>query len=332
MLVIGSRAMAHRVKIDRTPVDWDFICTFEQFQKWCRDNKANIAHCVPLSGDKYHVRDKDGMNYEFEFAWEGTSAEILLNMYFACAVDGPLQYASLFTCLMLKESHKYRKDNPHFLKTMKDIHFLRKVCGVEGHLDMERLFDNTDRKFMELRLKETYNYSHPKLDVTKKDFFTGDGVGYVYDHDSIHLTVALQVDADYDNTPEHEHLPVMVPRPAYTYYMKDGSEVMTSKEKFFAVPEQIRLYGVYEESCVLALERSQIPHGFGKEGGPTARWSFLKALEKVCTSITSGWFREYAWENYDKVVALYEEMGEDDYVKRFQANQHLLKPFKEGMM
>ena len=55
------------------------------------------------------------------------------------------------------------------------------------------------------------------------------------------------------------------------------------------------------------------------------------ALMKVCTSITSGWFREYAWENYDKVLDLYNELGEDDYVQRFQRNAHLLKPFKEEM-
>ena len=112
--------------------------------------------------------------------------------------------------------------------------------------------------------------------------------------------------------------------PAYTKYMKDGAQVMTSKDKFFAANEFVRLLGVYEESCVLALERSQIPHDFK----PSPRYSFELALMKVCTSITSGWFREYAWENYDKVLDLYNELGEDDYVQRFKRNQHLLKPFK----
>ena len=37
------------------------------------------------------------------------------------------------------------------------------------------------------------------------------------------------------------------------------------------------------------------------------------ALEKVCTSITSGWFREFAWENFDVVTNLYN----DDYITKF---------------
>jgi len=57
---------------------------------------------------------------------------------------------------------------------------------------------------------------------------------------------------------------------------------------------------------------------------------FEMALMKVCTSITSGWFREYAWENYQKVLDLYDSLGEDDYVKRFEQNAHLLKPFVKG--
>jgi len=47
----------------------------------------------------------------------------------------------------------------------------------------------------------------------------------------------------------------------------------------------------------------------------------------VCTSITSGWFREYAWENYDRVLDLYNSLGDDYYIRRFVESQHLLKPY-----
>ncbi len=73
--------------------------------------------------------------------------------------------------------------------------------------------------------------------------------------------------------------------------------------------EAVRLAGVLEESYVLALERSQVPF----KGKLAPKTSFMIALEKVCTSITSGWFREYAWENYNKVLALYDP----NYVKKF---------------
>jgi hypothetical protein len=111
----------------------------------------------------------------------------------------------------------------------------------------------------------------------------------LYDHDTIHLSV--------------KHLD----RPAYTYFKPDQNEVFCDRGMFEACDEQTRLYAVLEESYVLALERSQIPFP-----NMPRKQSFDMALEKVCTSITSGWFREFSWENYDKVQALYN----DNYVDR----------------
>lgn len=304
MLIIGSQAMQYWGLLPEgvEPRDTDVICTFEEFQRESARIKEEegIIRCVPLSDKKFHIRNQAGWNYEFEIAWPGSSGADLLEI-FRC----PVEYAPPHVLYALKMSHRYLKDSPHFLKTMRDIQVLRKEL-TDDQMKV------TEGSWFDKREAETYVYKHPKLDVSKGEFFNGDGVNYIYDHDSIHETVALLAD-DYGDTP----------RPAYTYYMKDGAQVMTSKEKFFALPEQIRLYGVYEESCVLALERSQIPHDFK----PSPRYSFELALMKVCTSITSGWFREYAWENYDKVLDLYNELGEDDYVQRFKRNQHLLKPF-----
>lgn len=324
MLLVGSRALvANNPELVgvRPTVDWDFICTLDQFKAWHKANKVTLQFAVPTQGGKYyHARDKDGMNYEFELAWEGTTAKEMLDWNRSDDGTKEQTVASNFDLFMLKMSHRYKRNSPHFLKTMSDIRYLReKNSGLKNMMNDFSKWLPEDQDWFKRREAETYTYAHPKLDVTSKDFFTGDGVQYVYDHDSIHLAVALLSNAYSDK----------IKHPAYTYYMKDGSEVMTSKEKFIMAPEHIRLYGVYEESCVLALERSQIPHGLGKEGGPSARWSFEMALMKVCTSITSGYFRQYAWESYDKVMALYEELGEDDYIKRFKANQHLLRPYKE---
>lgn len=321
MLVIGSRALVHNnPELAETRVcgDWDFIATIDQFNKWYKANKGEMAFAVPTDGGKYyHCRGKDGMNYEFEIAWEGTSALSLLMAYglqHETSVGEIKFYATNFDLLAIKMSHRYKKNSVHFKKTMDDIRYLRtQVENYEQEMNSSFL-----RDFIALREKETYTYSHPALNVDKGSFFKDDGVQYVYDHDSIHETVAILRPNGYTGTP------------AYTFYA-DG-EVWSSSEKFFQCSEQVRLYGVYEETCVLALERSQIPHALGKEDGPTPRWSFEMALMKVCTSITSGWFREYAWENYEKVLALYEQMGEDDYLKRFEKNQHLLKPYVKGEM
>lgn len=319
MLLIGSRALvANNPELEgvRKTIDWDFICTIEQFTAWHKANKGNLQFAVPTQqGKYYHARDKDGMNYEFELAWPNTSALMLLQNYgLANIASGKAEATAINEDLyLIKMCHRYKRNSPHFLKTMSDIKYLREALGVEADKWMN--MKGINASIIKLREAESYDYAHPRLNVSSKDFFNGDGVQYVYDHDSIHLAVALT--RPNENTFQ----------PAYTFYMKDGSEVMTSKEKFMSVPERIRLYGVYEESCVLALERSQIPHGMGKEGGPTARQSFEMALSKVCTSITSGWFREYAWENYQKVLDLYNELGENDYIERFNRNKHLLKAY-----
>lgn len=297
MITIGSRAMKfHNILPEGREVnDWDFICTFSEFRKWTRDNKSSIKSCTPLSDSSYHVRFFDGVNYEFEIAWEGTSGADLLNIF-----EG--EYLTPSWQLAMKLSHRYLKNSPHFLKTMIDIQHLQTVSELS----------EVQQEWLKKREIETYTYKHPRLDVDKEAFFKDDGIRYVYDHDSIHLTQAHYAD-DSGNM-----------MPAYTFYMREDSEVMTSKTKFFALPEHFRVLGVYEESCVLALERSQIPYDFK----PNPRKSFEKALMKVCTSITSGWFREYAWENYDKVIALYEEWGETDYVDSFIEHKELLKSFK----
>lgn len=98
-------------------------------------------------------------------------------------------------------------------------------------------------------------------------------------------------------------------KPAYEYFKPEGSQVLCDKKMFFDSPEEIKLASVVEEATVLALERSQIPY----KGLVDPKWSYVYALQKISTSITSGWFREFCWSNYDKALALYDEK----YVEKF---------------
>lgn len=98
--------------------------------------------------------------------------------------------------------------------------------------------------------------------------------------------------------------------PAYTRYQKDGQEVQCDKNKFFNCAREIQLAGVVEEAAVLAIERSLVPHP--NVWTPHFAWKF--ALAKVCTSITSGWFREFAYENALDILKLYPV----DYWDKFQ--------------
>ncbi|XKX17455.1 hypothetical protein MVUOKPPV_CDS0058 [Klebsiella phage phi1_175008] len=307
MIMIGSRALEMQLKrqdkeLYRSCVDLDYLCTEKE---WLIQSVIHahdeLVELVERTGNKGHVKMVAGAHIEFDIAQPGDSTDLLIQY---CKANPQSLFlnngdfvAPVDVLYLLKMSHRYKKNSPHFFKTMNDIHFMRSL-GAKIPPELEEVF--------KLREKETYNYSHPNLDVKSKDFFKGDEVPYVYDHDTIHEAVAV------------------LGVPAYKSYMKDDSEVMTSKEKFFEQENHIRLLGVYEESCVLALERSQIPFNFEVP----ARQSFVMALSKVCTSITSGYFREYAWESFHIVMKFYESIGEDDYIKRFKANQHLVKPFK----
>lgn len=294
--VVGSTALGkYNGNIEAN--DLDIICSSRDFKdllqqhvtsiKWIKPTKSGMAAKVGNEIWEAEFTDRDNTSSEKVFDYISTHWNIL-------AVDTPAChtwfYADLNTLYMLKMSHRYLKNSPHFRKTMTDIRKMRDM-GAFIPAELEELY--------KARMKATYNYAHPKLNQGKMDFFSDDGLEYVYDHDSLHEAV--------------KHLDL----PAYTYYMEEGAEVNCSKEKFFAADKMVRLYGVLEEALVLALERSVIPHD------TPADKAFSIALMKVCTSITSGWFREYAWENFDQVVHL----ARTD----FYSNYNYVKKFQEGV-
>lgn len=291
MIVIGSKALvAHGIHTGRKSFDIDVVGEYDEIVEYASKWHGNIRACYPIDEGKKLVVKTDRTIIEGEITWEGSSAAALRDLILA---DPKTLYArdfvghrfaSVDVCYMLKMSHRYLKDSPHFLKTMRDIQLLREK-GATIRPEHEA--------FYQQRMKDTYVYKHPKLDQSKKDFFNGDGVKYYYDHDSIHEAV--------------KHLV----KPAYTFYKPDENEVNCSKDMFYAVPKIIRLYGGLEEAYVLALERSQIP--FGDLWSP--KKSFDMALMKVATSITSGWFREFVWEHYDEIQSLYDP----EYVEKFWA-------------
>jgi hypothetical protein len=298
MLIVGSYALGLYGISPREPNDIDIICTSKEYKSLL--NRLNSL--VSITELRY-----DGNKASVKFNAEGETTIIDASLYdvpgylsesnaklvrghnwhvFHHPLLGLCEYIKPVAVLMLKYSHKYKKDSPFFLKTMNDIQVLQEQLGIESESELEPWL----RDLLKERSKETYNYSLPKLNQSKSTFFT-DSVPYKYDHDTIHLAV--------------KHLD----KPAYTYYQKDEAEVDCSKDKFFVAPEIVRLYGVLEESYVLALERSVIPFR------TDPKKAFDKALEKVCTSITSGWFREYAYLNYYKVQEMYHE----SYVNKFNS-------------
>lgn len=286
--LIGSTALSHTDGYrDRAPRDLDIVAPHDEIGPFVRRTHGRLERFYPVDKGKKLYARADGLHIEAEIAWSGSTSRELLDLIEEDGLTTEFRgetvlRASPSVCLALKLSHRFKKNSPHFLKTMRDIQMLRE----RGAVISDRL-----KPFLKRREAETYDYGHPSLKQSKADFFADDNIEYVWDHDTIHEAV--------------KHLD----KPAYNYYKPDENEVYCSKDLFFAVGERIRLLGVLEESYVLALERSQIPH----PGVMTRKKSFDTALMKVASSITSGFFREYSWENYDKVQAMYS----DDYVDRF---------------
>jgi hypothetical protein len=301
LAIIGSAALvAQNVELGRECGDLDLVGDYDDLISKLK--AIGVSGITPFdNGKKIVARNKDTI-FECEIAWPASTSEALYHLILSDSnsikVEG-YAYASLNVCYMLKMTHRFKKNSPHFLKTMRDIQLLRKLGAVIEH-----------EEFYQRRLKETLDYKHPKLNQSKKEFFTDD-VPYTYDHDSIHEAIKL-----YDT-------------PAYNLFKPNTTEVLTSRKLFDALDLQFRLAAVYEESCVLALERSQIPY----PEMPRLK-SFEIALGKVCTSITSGWFREFAWENYDNAMALYNfQTGIDqnyvDVFNRALEKGGVVKPHKK---
>ncbi len=294
MLLLGSHAMNHWVPgFRRKPVDVDLLATSEEALELSTRKGYEVLLRSPESKN-WAFRTPDGTTLDIEVVRFGSAADSLYRWHQSF---GRFQVAfTRLECLggewvgipdknvlyMLKRSHRYLKNSPHFLKTMQDLKRMEELgCSV------------VHPEWLAQREKDTYTYKHPSLMRPKQDFFKGDQVQYVYDHDSLHQAVKVGK------------------VPAYQLFSSDGHEVHSSKAKFQLCTQEQRLNAVLEESYVLALERSQIPY----RNQVTPINSFRVALEKVCTSITSGWFREFAYDNYFTILTMYQ----GSYIDKFDA-------------
>lgn len=315
MLIVGSFALKLQgIDLGRECSDIDVICTQDELVDMVKrliNNGCNITEMGMNATSLGTVRiikytESDGTKRIIDASIVDDNSDKSLGSNWDLMTEGPtysdLIYYDLFdklvpvatpdTVLMMKLSHRYKKDSPHFDKTMQDIQKLRSI-GIKLDEYLEKAM-NARETLTLASIQKNY-----RLNVEKDKFFT-DNVPYQYDHDDLHIAVAI------------------LDKPAYNYYLADNAQVMCSKEKFFALPEYIRMCGVLEECYVLALERAVIPHGVDPEK------AFRMALKKVCTSITSGWFREWAWENYDSVLGYHEMIktmyGENWWVRRYARN------------
>lgn len=280
MILVGSRALKLRAGavLGRDPRDFDFIGRESEVEAWL----PRVGGKQYREGNKIIAEGETPC--EFELITPGASNELLGDLVAGDSFETSFGLVpNLDLLFTLKTSHRHKKNSPHFWKTLRDYHRM-KAAGAKVRPEYT--------EFLKLREKETYNYAHPNLMQRKGDFFDA-SVKYTYDHDSIHRAVALQ------------------DKPAYTFFSKENEEVFSSKQKFYAQSRQIQLNSVVEESAVLAIERSLVPF----PGAMSHKQAWLFAFSKVCSSIASGWWRAFAYENAPTILKMYPE----GYYEKFQA-------------
>jgi hypothetical protein len=176
-------------------------------------------------------------------------------------------------CVMLfKRSHLHRPIK--FAKHIRDYHWLKSR-------QYEKAGDNTYNDFLKERTKltkEKYGDKTPSLKQKTNDFFD-DYVTKKYKHDDLHLATCYGE------------------RPLYESLKTDNDLVWCSKSKWNSLSHSDQINCVREEAFVIALERYLI----NKKGYP-AKFAFNNAVERICTTLTSGWFRDFAIENWAEIV------------------------------
>lgn len=301
IILVGSLAINRHIPDFRSnPVDVDMIVSLQDL--------GNVLSFIPhekvisfepsrKNPNKFHavvIQDGNKKHVEIEITEHRESGKLIhdyVTKHTVPDIHG-VYIASPDVLYMMKLSHRYVKNSPHFIKTMDDILKFREH-GISLNEDLKAI--------LKVREKETYVQKKYALNTDKDNFFV-DNVPYIYDHDTIHVAVAR---GEY---------------PAYKDFQKPGEEVMCSKEMFEALPFNRKMDAVIEESSVLALERSIIPF----KTNPLS--AYTRALRAVCTGTTGGWFREFAWDHYYEALDAFD----DGFVNKFNLalNNGDILPYK----
>jgi hypothetical protein len=201
---------------------------------------------------------------------------------------GTDRHATLDELYTLKVSHSYWDLGfGSWEKHISDAAAL-KAAGARLDLGLHRLLCKV--------WEEKHGRKRVDLSLEADEFFA-DAVTRVYDHDSIHASVA------YGDTAMYEAV------------LRDGATVTVDIAKVKALPfdDQVKLYR--EEVYATALERKVIPSGYRC----SPRGAYAWALKRTITSLTKGWSARFLVENYDIF-----RVPDMDYVARHRSNSHKL--------
>jgi hypothetical protein len=256
------------------------ICTVAEMQSVCRQHEAAVrpisnAHWVTTEPVKFlgHV--------EFEITECSPSGKAYVD--YVRSIGHQPTTAPIEVLYSLKRSHRF--EPRQWEKHIRDYHFIKPFV------------DNGDKLFeiTEMRMKEYKQHHTPNLNKSVNEFFNDDVSNHTFVHDDIHLIMA------------HRE------RPMYEYMRVDPTKVKCSREKFIELTYEDRVKSVLEEGYVIALERGIIPMLYEGKKLADSESALQWAIMRICTTLTGGWFRDFAVENYPTIWAVRNK----DYVIKF---------------
>jgi len=288
MLIVGSKALKfHFPKFPRSARDIDVIGFKSDL-----DYLFDLLQPLTMIKSEDTVLLKDIKNKTDIF--DSDSVELLLadnseSLQKYLEYDEGNLFASVEVLYSLKKSHIHFPIK--FKKHIHDFCFLNdKVDNIDVLEHITKLnYLETEKRLGKLRT--------PSLNKSVTEFF-GQSDAYVksyFVHDDIH-----KVMAHYD-------------KPLYEKLQNDKTLAKCDLPKWVILSYEDKCKCVLEEAYVIALERKILPMLFGGGKGFTSDEAFDWALMRICTTLCSGWFREFATKNYFIIKLLYNP----NYVENF---------------
>lgn len=189
------------------------------------------------------------------------------------------RWATLDEIYTLKVSHSYWElKNGSWDKHIYDLRFLRRKGARLDLLLHDELY----------RVWESLHGSKKTNLAMEKDQFFKDAVVRIYDHDSIHESVAYGETALYNSI------------------LREGSTVDIDSKKLWSLGYDNLILLFREEVYATALERILIPRDYKASPGAAYRW----ALRRTITSLTKGKSARFIVDNFDQFAI------PDDYLSR----------------
>lgn len=257
---------------------------------WFPDHKIKESTDWDIISDEPFEDIPEGVNYEWH------DPDILLNRElekYTSSVGRVFNGKVVFIVdpiglALVKRSHLWRdlgfdKHITHWSKYLKSGY---DFCSEE---DKDYLLRRTAATM------QMFPQGHPKLNQTVEKFFD-DAVTKKYSHDDLHKMYA------------HFN------EPLYTKLQDDPKLAWCVKSKWDKLTHDEKIKCVQEEAYVIATERFMIPTDYNYP----SRLAYFNALKKICTTLCSGWFRDFAIDNHSSICKAFDISKVSDVIFRIQ--------------